>query len=66
MAGIASAIAAFRGVLPKWFGILSVITAGLGILMAMTGLAFPAHMPAFIWLIAASIVSLRAKEDSAA
>ena len=66
VAGITSAIAAFRGVLPKWFGVLSVITAGLGVLMAMTGLAFPAHMPAFIWLVAASIVSLRAKEDIAA
>ena len=59
---IASAVAAFRGVLPKWFGWLSIVTAALGILLMMVGLAFPAHMPGFVWLLAASIVSLRAAE----
>jgi hypothetical protein len=66
VAGITAAIAGFRGALPKWFGWLSVVTAGLGIVLVMTGLAFPAHMPAFIWLIAASVVSIRAKETAAA
>jgi hypothetical protein len=64
VAGITAAIAAFRGALPKWFGWLSIVTAGLGILLAMTGLAFPAHMPAFIWLIAASVVSIRARDSA--
>jgi hypothetical protein len=66
VAGIASAVAAFQGALPKWFGWTSVVTATLGILMALAGLAFPAHLPAFIWLVCASIVAIRASDSSEA
>jgi hypothetical protein len=59
VAAAASAVAAFRGVLPKWFGWASVILSGLAVLLAMTGLSFPAHLPVFIWLLCATIVSLR-------
>ncbi len=62
VAAVASAVAAFRGALPKWFGWVSVVTATLGIVLALVGLAFPAHMPALAWLIAASIVAIRAEE----
>lgn len=64
VAGAASAAAAFRGALPRWFGWVSVITATLGVVLAMVGLAFPAHLPAFIWLICASIVAIRASETN--
>jgi hypothetical protein len=59
----ASAVAAYRGALPKWFGWLSVVTATFGVVLALSGLSFPAHMPAFIWLLCASIVTLRAARD---
>ena len=63
VAAAASAVAAFRGALPKWFGWTSAILAGLAVLMAMTGLSFPAHMPVFIWLLCATIVSLRGASE---
>lgn len=66
LAAAASAVAGFRGALPKWFGWASAILAGLGVLLALTGLAFPAHMPVFIWLICAAIVSLRSEVEVAA
>lgn len=62
LAAAASAVAGFRGALPKWFGWASAILAGLAVLLAMVGLSFPAHMPVFIWLICASIVSLRGED----
>ncbi|MGE3074646.1 MAG: hypothetical protein AB7N24_00840 [Dehalococcoidia bacterium] len=62
---VASAVAAFRGALPKWFGWLSMVTATLGIVLALVGLAFPAHMPAMLWLVCASIVAIRAGESPA-
>jgi hypothetical protein len=65
VAAIASAIAAFRGVLPRWFGWTSAVLAALAILLMMVGLSFPAHMPVFIWLICASIVALRSSEEPA-
>ncbi len=66
VAAIASAVAGFRGALPKWFAWASAVLAGLAILLMMVGLSFPAHMPVFIWLICASIVALRAQEPPAA
>jgi hypothetical protein len=54
LAAGASAVAAFRGFLPRWFGWFSAVFAGLGIALAMVGLSFPAHMPAFIWLLGAT------------
>lgn len=65
VAAIASAVAGFRGALPKWFAWASSVLAGLAILLMMVGLSFPAHMPVFIWLICASIVALRADEATA-
>lgn len=63
VAAAASAVAGFRGALPKWFGWASAILTGLAVLMAMTGLSFPAHMPVFIWLLCATIVSLRGASE---
>ncbi|MGE0601761.1 MAG: hypothetical protein AB7J35_19930 [Dehalococcoidia bacterium] len=65
LAAAASAVAAFRGALPRWFGWLGVVTATLGVVMALVGLAFPAHMPAMIWLVCASIIAIRAQEPHA-
>jgi len=63
IAAIATAVAALKfGALPKWFGWVSAVMAFLGCVMVMTGLAFPAHMPAFIWLISASVVGLKAND----
>ncbi len=63
LAAAASAVAGFRGALPKWFAWVSTVLAGLGILLALAGVAFPAHMPVFIWLICASIVCLRGSSE---
>lgn len=61
---LASAVGAFRGALPRWFGWLSIVMAALAILLMMFGLAFPAHVPGLLWLLSASIVSLRAHEPA--
>ncbi len=66
LAAGASAVAAFRGALPRWFGWTSAVLTGLAVLLALTGLSFPAHMPVFIWLISAAIVSIRASGEAAA
>ena len=66
VAAAASAVAAFRGVFSRWFGWVSAIMAGLGIVMMMVGLSFPAHIPALIWVLTASIVAIRANELEAA
>lgn len=65
LAAAASAVAGFRGYLPKWFAAVSAVFATLAVLLAMVGLSFPAHMPVFIWLICASVVSLRMDEATA-
>jgi hypothetical protein len=65
VAAAASAVAAFRGVFSRWFGWVSAIMAGLGVLLAMVGLSFPAHIPALIWLLCASIVAIRTEESEA-
>jgi len=65
VAAAASALAAFRGAFSRWFGVVSAILAGLGVLLMMVGLAFPAHMPALIWLLCAAVVALRASESEA-
>jgi hypothetical protein len=62
VAAIASAVAGFRGALPRWFGWTSTVLAGLAIVLMMVGLSFPAHMPVFIWLICASVVAIRNSE----
>lgn len=59
LAAAASAVAGFRGALPKWFGWASAVFAGLAVVLAMLGLSFPAHMPVMLWLVCASVVSLR-------
>ena len=66
LAAAASAAAGSRGALPKWFAWTSAVLAGLAVVLAMVGLSFPAHMPVFIWLICAAVVSLRAPEEAAA
>jgi hypothetical protein len=66
VAAAASAAAAFRGVFSRWFGWVSAIMAGLGVLLMMVGLSFPAHIPALIWLLCASIVAIRAEEPRTA
>lgn len=66
VAAAASAVAAFRGALPKWFGWASAILAGIAVVLALTGLSFPAHLPAFIWLICAAVVSIRGSSAEAA
>lgn len=59
LAAGASAVAGFRGALPKWFAWVSAILASLAVALAMVGLAFPAHLPVMVWLVCASVVSLR-------
>jgi|GEM_PF-6364670 len=62
VAAAASALAAFRGALPRWFGWASVVLTGLGMLLMMVGLSFPAHIPMFVWLICASCVAIWGEE----
>ena len=52
----AAALSAFRpGLFPRWLGWLSLVATLLIVVMVMVGGAFPANIPAAIWLLAVSI-----------
>jgi hypothetical protein len=64
-AGLGLAAAAFgvgglrEGVLPAWLGWLSAVVAVLIVLLCLAGLAFPANLPAGLWLLATALWSIR-------
>ena len=48
-----------EGLLPAWLGWLSAAVAGLIVLLCLAGLAFPADLPAGLWLLATALWSIR-------
>lgn len=58
LASAAVAVAGLRGRLfPRWFGWLSAVVTVLIALLCLAGVAFPANIPALLWLLAASLWS---------
>jgi hypothetical protein len=61
--GIASAAAAVGGVrgqlFPRWFGWFSAVITVLIALLCLAGVAFPANIPALLWLLVASMWAIR-------
>ncbi|OAI42171.1 hypothetical protein AYO38_03235 [bacterium SCGC AG-212-C10] len=66
-AAVAAAIGGIRGALfPRWFGWYSAVLALAMAVLCLAGVAFPANVPAFIWLLGAVVWAIRASGASAA
>ena len=60
LAAAASAVGGLReGLLPAWLGWLSAVVAVLIVLLCLAGLAFPANLPAGLWLLVTALWSIR-------
>jgi hypothetical protein len=67
--GVATAAFAYSGLrgalVPRGLGWFSAIMTGLIVVLCMVGGAFPAHIPAMLWLLVTSIWCLRSSDEPA-